>query len=364
MKIKRHQTHSAPLSPTTHISLRSLPKWRQSLLISCTCILGCSLLPVSPLTAHAQEPSSPLSAQAALAQTITVAKDGSGQFTTVQSAIDSIESGNKNPITIYVKNGIYTEKLTFPKDKPYITLMGQSADQTILTYNDTSASAGGTTNSSSTFVLSDHFTAQQITFANTAGKDAGQAVALYVRGDQAVFKHVRILGNQDTLYTPGTGRQYYENCYIEGTVDFVFGSATAYFNNCELKSLGNGYVTAASTTAEQAYGYVFWNCKVTRASSVANASVYLGRPWRPYASVAFINTTMDSHIRPEGWNNWSNTENEKTARYSEYGSIGNGGNTSKRVSWSKQLTSQQAAELTPQQVLRGSDNWNPAGAGS
>ncbi|WP_411346762.1 pectinesterase family protein [Paenibacillus sp. WLX1005] len=325
-------------------------------------MLSFSLLPASPLTAHAQDSTSTVSIQAAQAQTITVAKDGSGQFTTVQAAINSIESGNKNPINIYVKNGTYTEKLTFPQDKPYITLTGQSADKTILTYNDTSASAGGTTNSSSTFVMSDHFTAQTITFANTAGKDAGQAVALYVRGDRAIFKNVRILGNQDTLYTPGTGRQYYENCYIEGTVDFVFGSATAYFNNCELKSLGNGYVTAASTAAEQTYGYVFRNCKLTRASSVTNASVYLGRPWRPYASVAFLNSSMDSHIRPEGWNNWSNAENEKTARYSEYGSTGSGGTTSKRVSWSKQLTAQQAAQLTPQNVLRGSDNWNPAGS--
>ncbi|ANF98840.1 pectin esterase [Paenibacillus bovis] len=298
-------------------------------------------------------------AEASQTKTITVAKDGSGQYSSVQAAIDSIVSGNNTPVTIYVKNGTYKEKITFPKDKPYITLTGESAFGTILTYNDTAASAGGTTNSSSTFVMSDHFTAQNITFANTAGKDAGQAVALYVRGDRAVFKNVRMLGHQDTLYTPGSGRQYYENCYIEGTVDFVFGSATAVFNNCELKSLGNGYITAASTPAEQPYGYVLLNCRLTRSEAVANSSVYLGRPWRPYSSVTYINTTMDSHIRPEGWNNWGNAANEQTARYSEYNSKGAGAGGT-RVGWSKLLSSSEASAITISSVLAGNDGWNPA----
>ncbi|WP_046226510.1 pectinesterase family protein [Paenibacillus dauci] len=351
MKLKLWQPSARPAGKRSY--------WNTSMILVCTCAVGLSLLPVQSTQAQDQPATSSLVAEASQTKTITVAQDGSGQYSKVQSAIDSIASGNKSPVTIYVKNGTYREKITFPKDKPYITLTGESATGTILTYSDTSASAGGTTNSSSTFVMSDHFTAQNITFANTAGKDAGQAVALYVRGDRAIFKNVRMLGHQDTLYTPGSGRQYYENCYIEGTVDFVFGSATAVFNNCELKSLGNGYITAASTPVEQPYGYVFLNSKLTRSSAVGNASVHLGRPWRPYSSVTYINTTMDSHIRPEGWNNWGNAANEQTARYSEYNSKGPGA-VGTRVGWSKLLSSSEAAAITISSVLAGNDGWNPA----
>ncbi|WP_458122239.1 pectinesterase family protein [Paenibacillus sp. Z6-24] len=352
MKLKLWQSHVQPAALRSTVNT--------SLILVCTCAVGLSLLPVQP--AHAQESSvssASLLAETGQTRTITVAKDGSGQYSSVQSAVDSIESGNKTPVTIYVKNGAYREKITFPKDKPYITVIGENAAQTILTYDDTAASAGGTTNSSSTFVMSDHFTARNITFANTAGKNAGQAVALYVRGDRAVFQNVRILGHQDTLYTPGSGRQYYENCYIEGTVDFVFGSATAVFRNCELQSLGNGYITAASTPAEQPYGYVFLDCNLTRRSDVGENSVHLGRPWRPYSSVTYINTMMDSHIRPEGWNNWGNAANEQTARYSEYNSGGRGA-AGPRVGWSTILSSDEAAAITISKVLSGSDGWNPA----
>ncbi|MFM9327553.1 pectinesterase family protein [Paenibacillus mesotrionivorans] len=283
---------------------------------------------------------------------------GSGVYTTVQAAIDAVPVNNTANVTIFVKNGTYTEKLNFPANKPNITLIGESAEGTILTYADTASSAGGTSNSSSVYVRGNNFTAENITFRNTAGATAGQAVALYVTGDRASFTNVRILGNQDTLYANG-GRHYYRNSYIEGTVDFIFGGATAVFENCEIKSLGNGYVTAASTDQATAYGYVFINSSLTRSGSLDDA-VHLGRPWRPYASVHYLYSFMDTHIKPEGWNNWGNAANESTARYAEFGNTGSGSAVSGRVGWSRQLSASQAAAINTQSVLAGSDGWDPA----
>jgi pectinesterase len=284
---------------------------------------------------------------------------GAGVYTTVQAAIDAIPVNNTTARTIYVKNGTYTEKITFPSNKPFITLVGESADETILTYADTASSSGSTTNSASVFVRGNDFTAENITFRNTAGPSAGQAVALYVSGDRAAFRNVRVLGNQDSLYATGSGRQYYRDSYIEGTVDYIFGSATAVFESCEIKSLNVGYVTAASTEQTTPYGYVFITSSLTRSGSLDDA-VSLGRPWRPYSSVTYLYTWMDTHIKPSGWDNWGNTANESTARYAEYGNTGPGAATSGRVSWSDQLTASQAAAINTQSVLAGSDGWDPA----
>ena len=289
---------------------------------------------------------------------VVSASGGAGVYTTVKAAIDAIPANNTTPRTIYVKNGTYTEKITFPANKPYITLIGESAAGTILTYTDTASSAGGTTNSSSVFVLGNDFTAENITFRNTAGPTAGQAVALFVAGDRAAFYNVRILGNQDTLYTKA-GRHYYRDSYIEGTVDYIFGSATAVFESCEIKSLGNGFVTAASTDQTIAYGYVFINSSLTRSGSLDD-TVYLGRPWRPYASVTYLYSYMNTHIIPAGWNNWGDPANESTARFAEYGSTGPGVSTTGRVTWSEQLSASQAAGINTQSVLAGNDGWDPA----
>jgi pectin methylesterase-like acyl-CoA thioesterase len=289
---------------------------------------------------------------------IVSASGGSGVYTTVQAAIDAVPANSSSPVTIFVKNGTYNEKLTFPSNKPNITLIGESVTGAILTYADTASTAGGTSKSASVYVNGNNFTAENITFRNTAGATAGQAVALYVTGDRASFTNVRILGNQDTLYANG-GRQYYRNSYIEGTVDFIFGSATAVFENCEIKSLGNGYVTAASTDQASAYGYVFINSSLTRSGSLDD-TVYLGRPWRPYAYVAYLNSYIDTHIKPEGWHNWGNTANESTARYTEYGNTGPGASTSSRVGWADVLSASQAALINTQTVLAGSDGWDPA----
>ncbi|PPT24504.1 pectinesterase family protein, partial [Xanthomonas arboricola] len=173
-------------------------------------------------------------------------------------------------------------------------------------------------------------------------------------GDRAAFRNVRFLGYQDTLYLRGAKLSYFFDCYVEGTVDFVFGAGTALFENVQLHSLGDGYLTAASTPQESARGFVFRNARVTAASGVTR--VFLGRPWRPYASVSFIGSQLGAHILPEGWNNWGNTANEATARYSEYQSSGAGANPSRRVKWSRQLTAAQAAALDRNTIL---GSWRP-----
>lgn len=308
---------------------------------------------------------------------IIVAADGSGHFTSVQEAVDQIPDDNKERVIIYIKNGIYKEKLHI--NKPFVKLLGEDPEKTILTYDDAArklldnGEEMGTFRSYSTFIGGDDFIAENITFENSAGRGdlVGQALAIYVKGDRAVFRNCRFLGHQDTLFTgplPGeaatvSSRQYYERCTIVGDVDFIFGSATAVFNQCEIISLDrnkdvNGYITAASTPADKEYGYVFLDCKLT--SDAAPNTVYLGRPWRPYSNVCFINCWMGEHIKAEGWHNWGKEENEKTARYYEYNSSGPGGNMEQRVSWSKILTDEEAKKYTISQILSGDDGWNPA----
>lgn len=291
-----------------------------------------------------------------------VAKDGSGDFTTVQAAVDAAPTGGTKVYLIYIKSGNYKEVITVPKGKRFIYFKGEGSDKTILTYDnyskklDPAGKEYGTSGSSSVFIKGDNFKAEDLTFENSAGIDAGQALAINIEGNFAAFKNCRFLGHQDTYYAADKTLQYLKDCYIAGTVDFMFGGSTALFEDCTLHSLRNGYLTAASTPQESKYGYVFLRCKLTAAQSVSNGSVYLGRPWRPYANVIFLNSTMGAHIRPEGWHNWSNVENEKTARYAEFKSTGDGYKEGARVLWSKQLSDSEASEYTKEKVL---GNWNP-----
>lgn len=294
-----------------------------------------------------------------------VAKDGSGDFFTVQDAIDAVPDFRKNVrTTILVRPGEYKEKLIVAPSKINVSLLGQTG--AVIT-NDGYASKlnalGGemsTSGSSTAYIYAPDFYAENITFANTAGQ-VGQAVACFVSGDRNYFKNCRFLGNQDTLYTYSKGdRQYYEDCYIEGTVDFIFGWSNALFNRCELHSMGNGYVTAPSTDADQEYGYTFIDCKLT--ADPAAEKVYLSRPWRPYAKAVYINCYMDRHIVPEAWSNWGKKSNEKTARYFEYGSKGAGANPAARAKFSRQLKSTKG--YSPEEVLAGNDGWNPVANGN
>jgi pectinesterase len=198
-------------------------------------------------------------------------------------------------------------------------------------------------------VEADDFYAENLTIENTAGP-IGQAVALNIRGDRCVIRNCRILGNQDTLYTDGlNSRQYFDNCYIEGTTDFIFGSSTVLFDNCTICSKRDSYITAASTPQGKSFGYVFRNCKLIAAEGISK--VYLGRPWRDFARVVYMNCELGSHILPAGWSNWSGTDRDKTAYYAEYGNTGKGADPSQRVPWSHQLTKEQSAEYTLLKIL-------------
>jgi pectinesterase len=295
---------------------------------------------------------------------IIVAADGSGAFRTVQGAIDAVPKGNQEPISIRIKPGIYTEHLEVPKDKTRIKLLGEDAAKTILTFNLHANALGadkkpiGTMRSSSTNIRANDFTAENLTFANSTPKDISQALAVAALGDRQTYRNCRFLGWQDTVYL-GTGRQYFVDCYIEGGVDFIFGPATAVFKNCEVRSIRKGYLTAASTAKDDPFGFVFIDCKMTASADLPDKSVYLGRPWRDYGQVTFVNCVLGPHIRPEGWHNWNMPAREKTARFTEFGSTGPGAAPAARVPWSRQLTEAEAKALTPQAILAGKDGWKP-----
>jgi len=294
-------------------------------------------------------------------QKIVVSKDGSGNYKTVQEALNMVPLNNKKSIIIFVKNGLYQEKLRLDSNKNHVTLIGEDRFQTILTFDDHTGktSAAGknidTRSSYSFLVLADNFKAENITFRNDAGFTAGQAVALEVRGDKAIFTNCRIIGNQDILFLNSEkSRQYYQNCYIEGTTDFIFGSATVWFEQCHIHSKKNSHITAASTPQNHPFGFVFDNCVLTGDSLIHSAS--LGRPWRPYANVIYMHCYIGQQIRAEGWSKWNNQENFQLARFAEYQNYGPNANPAARVSWSKQLTDEEAKKTTIKTVL---GNWNP-----
>jgi pectinesterase len=293
-----------------------------------------------------------------------VAKDGSGNFKTIQEAVNACRDYAERQYFIRVRNGVYREKLVIPAWKPRITLIGDNADSTVVTYDDYSGKLNADGTKMTTFtshtclVAATDITVENVTFENTAGQ-IGQAVALHVEGDRCVFRRCRLIGNQDTHLASGSSsRQYYQDCYIEGTTDFIFGAATAVFEGCTIMSKKNSYVTAASTVQGREFGFVFLNCRLI--SDTVATRVYLGRPWRLYAYTAFINCDLGGHILPEGWHNWNKPEAEKTARYLEYKNTGPGANASARVGWSRQLTAEEARIITADNVLRGTDGWDPS----
>jgi pectin methylesterase-like acyl-CoA thioesterase/lysophospholipase L1-like esterase len=323
-----------------------------------------------------------------------VAQDGSGQFQTIQDAIDSIPVHNEERVLIYIKDGVYREKLII--DKPFISLIGTHKDKVKITFGDyalkilSDGEKMGTFSSYSTIITGDSFLAKNITFENSAGSGTvvGQAVAVYVDADQLEFHHCSFLGSQDTLFTGPLppkpiegnrfggprdglerkkGRSYFRDCYLEGDVDFIFGSATTIFDHCEIHSLDqskdiNGYITAASTPIDQEFGYVFLNCNLT--SNAAAHTVYLGRPWRDYAKTVFINCWMGEHIREEGWHNWDKQHAQKSIFYAEYNSRGPGGCMEKRVHWANLLTDEEAKEYTIQTILGRDEGWPTISEGS
>jgi pectinesterase len=312
------------------------------------------------------------------AQTVTpptsfiVAKDGSGNFKTIQEAVNAVRDLSQKQFTIFIKNGVYNEKVVVPSWKTHISLIGESKENTIITNNDyTGKDYPGkdpsgkdkymTFTTYTVLVAGNYFVAENITIQNTAGR-VGQAVALHVEADHVIVKNCRLLGNQDTLYlATASSRQYYEGCYIEGTTDFIFGEATVVFQNCTIKSLVDSYITAAATSPDQQFGFVFFNC--TLVADTAVKKVYLGRPWRPHAKTVYIDCALGSHIVPAGWDPWEGDamfpDKELTAYYAEYGNTGQGSPVKNRVAWSKQLTQKDMKAYNIKNILKGNDNWNP-----
>lgn len=306
---------------------------------------------------------------------IIVGKDNNCDFNSISAALNSISNNNTAETKIYIKNGIYKEKLSITK--PFVTLVGEDVHKTIVTYDDYAKkllpdnTLYRTFNTYTIFIGSNNFSAQNITFENSSGNGdiVGQAVAAYVEGDNAFFKNCRFLGNQDTLFTgplpPSpiegndfggpmegkdriVGHQLYEDCYIEGDIDFIFGSACAVFKNCEIfsKDKGmdiNGYVTASSSPIEEKIGYVFIDCRLT--SNAPKNTVYLGRPWRDYAKTIFINCYLGEHIKKEGWHSWNKENAEKNSYYGEYKSYGPGASDETRCFWSHILTKPEVDEF-------------------
>lgn len=295
--------------------------------------------------------------------TLVVARDGSGEFRTIQEAVEVCRAFMEYTKVIYVKKGTYKEKIIIPQSLKNVQIVGEDRDNTIITYDDhANIRMPGTELKMGTFrtftlnVRGFGITFKNLTIENNAPK-LGQAVALHTEGDRLSFINCRILGNQDTIYTGNEGtRLFFKGCHIEGTTDFIFGPSIAWFEDCTILSRRNSYITAASTPQNQQYGYIFNNCRIVAGEGVDK--VYLGRPWRDYGYTLFMNCELGKHICPEGWHRWE-PQREKTARYMEYNNRGEGADTSKRVGWSRQLTKKEAKEITIEKVFTINSNWLP-----
>ena len=287
--------------------------------------------------------------------TLFVARDGTGEFRNIDDAIEVCRAFMDYHKVIFVKKGIYKEKLIIPSWLTNIEICGEDAEQTVITWDDHAnirtqerPKGMGTFRTYTLKIEGSDITLKNITIENNSAR-LGQAVALHTEGDRLVFVNCRFLGHQDTVYTGvGGSRQLFRNCYIEGTTDFIFGPGTAWFEDCEIRSKANSYITAASTPKDQPYGYVFNRCRLTADEGIDK--VYLGRPWRDYGYTLFMNCDLGSHIRPEGWHHWQKNR-EQTARYLECGNTGTGADITGRVGWSRQLDKKEAKKITMEEVL-------------
>lgn len=290
---------------------------------------------------------------------IVVDRNGRGHFRTIQQALDSVRAFDPaGTMTIFVRNGVYKEKLVSHTHVCNVRLIGEDKEKTIITYDDhANINKMGTFKTYTFLIRGNDITLENLTIENSS-LPLGQAVSLHLEGDRIIVKNCRILGNQDTIYTGrDTQRHYFVDCYIEGTTDFIFGPSTSWFENCIIHCKKSSYITAASTPENVEFGYIFNNCKVTTADE--KVKMFFGRPWRAYAMTLFMNTELPEGIQPQGWHNWGKTENEATARYMEYNNTGKGADTSARVPWAKILTKKEAQKYTLENVMRGCDNWNP-----
>jgi pectinesterase len=310
----------------------------------------------------------PAKATSTLSPDLVVAQDGSGDYLTVQAAIDAAPSNSQTETVIWIKSGVYREKILVPASKTHLTLLGESVDSTIIVWDDYSGRVVngielGTSTSYTFQADPDHFKAQNLTIANDATIEA-QAVALLVNGDKNTFYHCKLVGNQDTYYTKGYGRIYMKDCYIEGTTDFIFGRAVVVFDSCLLVCKKASYLTAASTEQAYQFGYVFFDCQLSAMQGVYNVS--LGRPWRPYARTVFLRSYLDLFVSPYGWSEWGGNDNHTTCFYAEYANIGPRADRTYRRDWTIELTDSAAAAYTIPNIFAQttapseySDDWMP-----
>ena len=289
--------------------------------------------------------------------TIVVARDGTGEFRTVDEAIEVCRAFMDYHKVIYIKKGTYKEKLIIPSWLQNIELCGEDVNTTVITYDDhANINKMGTFRTYTLKVEGNDITIKNLTIENNSAR-LGQAVSLHTEGDRIKVINCRIIGHQDTIYTGVAGtRIFFKDCYICGTTDFIFGPSIAWFEGCTIESLVNSYVTAASTPKDQPFGYIFNNCRLIASEGVYQ--VYLGRPWRDYGYTLFMNCELGKHICPEGWHHWEK-QREQTARYMEYNNRGEGATTKDRVVWSRQLTKKEAAAITPEAVFSINNSWNP-----
>lgn len=301
-----------------------------------------------------------------------VALDGSGQYTSVQAAISAapMRTGRADARwVILVKPGTYQERIYVQRERGNLLVRGEDAEKTVIAFGLDANVRGpdskpiGTFRTATVQIDGDGMIWENLTIANTAGRpgprpdghSVAQAVALRVDADRVAFRHCRFLGWQDTILV-NRGRQYFTDCHLEGSVDFIFGGATTFFDHCDIRCMGDGYITAASTPEGTPHGLVFADCAITGAPGV---HTYLGRPWRIYARTVFLRTAMSDVVLPAGWHNWDKPKAENTTFYGEFANTGPGADMSARVPWAHRLTAEEAAGLTPQNVLAGDDGWNP-----
>jgi len=331
-----------------------------SSIFSCL-IMGCLLLlQVSPLQAAPAGKTNGTRLYKQSADTLIVAKDGSGDYSSIQKAIEDAKAYPPRRIIIYIKKGVYNEQVRIPVWSPDISLVGEDREGTVIAYGSYFGQVDKGRNSTFyTATLSVEATGvivQHLTIENTAGP-VGQAIALSVSNDQCLVEDCNIKGNQDTFFATGPYTHVWlKNCLVSGTTDFLFGDATVLVSHSTILCKADSYIVAASTNKGQPFGFVLDHCTLLGATDVKQ--VFLGRPWRPYAKTVYLNTAMGSFIRPVGWDNWRSKANEATAYYAEYNSHANKAPSAtvpaERASWSHQLTGQEAENYTPEKIL---GNW-------
>ena len=316
-----------------------------------------------------------------------VALDGSGDYVKIQDAINSVPSNSPVRTVIFIKNGLYnTEKILIPADKKNITFVGEDREKTIISYHIYNCKEGGLDNkcpaedvskwsgdviktSATLTVYGDGFHAENLTLQNTAGA-VGQALAITVYSDKNVFVNCNFMGYQDTMYLITEGkRSYFYNCLVKGRTDYIYGSGIAYFDTCEIRSYGGGWITAPSTPQDQKFGYVFSRCRLTFITGSPRpkddtTKIALGRPWHNYPKVAWIGCDMCKEINPLGWPTTWHMEYAATStdlHLYEYKNTGLGANMNNRISWKglRAMTDMEAKDYTIQNVLGGNDKWNP-----